>query len=330
MTSQELKIKLEDAQTKVEKREETIKKLCSKLGIDFENLMLNFDKEYNYKQESQDSYMKHVEAQNIVTNFISRKPERDINGNWLDETYNFNNKIDQLEDNLCKLYDVKRVATGWQVKYDTQYNKENAPKIEAIWNFLCEWENKARDWYVNNSKTYFELKRGFKEAFEEFKKTEEYSRLLGWYTNKLGKIDNYRIEESFKKDYYGNIDSFTREITYIKCKYVYPNPEDRWTYEYVPDTYEVDMEKLNKTLTQEKLAKYYDLCNRISDVVGEITDASNLSIGYQNGELNGIVKGTKGSAKVETVGAGGYNVGQIVNVKCGQRFHYRVLVNKIK
>ena len=81
-----------------------------------------------------------------------------------------------------------------------------------------------------------------------------------------------------------------------------------------------DLEKLNKILAQEKQNKYEDLCNRISAVVGEITDASHLSIGNQRGELNGIVKGTKGSAKVETISAGGYNI---------QCFHYRVLVHKI-
>jgi len=57
---------------------------------------------------------------------------------------------------------------------------------------------------------------------------------------------------------------------------------------------------------------------------------SNLSIGNQRGELNGIVKGSKGSARVETIGAGGYNVGEIVNVRQGQVFHYRVLVHKIR
>ena len=71
---------------------------------------------------------------------------------------------------------------------------------------------------------------------------------------------------------------------------------------------------------REKLAKYEDLCNRISAVVGEIKDASNLSIGNKNGEINGTVTGSKGNAKVETISAGGYAV---------QCFHYRVLVHKI-
>ena len=281
--------------------------------------MLEFDRKYDYKQESQDSYMKRQEAQDIVTQFIQYKHiDREDVEYW--EICDFNNRIDQLCDNLTKLYDVKKIVSSWQIKYDTQTNKENSPKIEAIWNFLCDWEEKARNWYINNSETYFNLKKNYKQAYENFKTTDEYSRLLKYYTSPTGRVNNYKIESSFKRDYYSNVDSFTRDITNIRCKYVYPNPEDRWTYEYVPDTYEVDMKKLNKTLAQEKLAKYFDLCNRISDVVGEITDASNLSIGEQRGELNGIVKGTKGSARVETIEAGGYNI---------QVFHHRVLVHRI-
>ena len=40
-----------------------------------------------------------------------------------------------------------------------------------------------------------------------------------------------------------------------------------------------------------------------------------------NGEINGIAEGEKGRAKVETIGAGGYNI---------QCYHFRVLVNKIE
>lgn len=81
-----------------------------------------------------------------------------------------------------------------------------------------------------------------------------------------------------------------------------------------------DWDRCNAELDKDTNVLYWDLVNRITDKVGEIIDASNLSIGAK-GNLNGIVKGTEGSVVVETIPAGGYNI---------QRFHYRTLVKPIQ
>lgn len=54
-------------------------------------------------------------------------------------------------------------------------------------------------------------------------------------------------------------------------------------------------------------------------LVGEITDASGLSVGSKQ-DLNGFIVGTRGTAKVQTIGAGGYNI---------QCFHFRTLINAV-
>ena len=77
---------------------------------------------------------------------------------------------------------------------------------------------------------------------------------------------------------------------------------------------------LDKTLEEEKKAKLADLIGRINAVVGTIRDASRLYIA-ENGNINGTVIGTEGKAKVETIGAGGYNI------VC---FHFRTLIHEIK
>lgn len=56
--------------------------------------------------------------------------------------------------------------------------------------------------------------------------------------------------------------------------------------------------------------------SRVTEKVGKITAASDLHVGL-NGEINGTVQGTEGTAKVKTVLAGGYNI---------QCLHYRVMV----
>jgi len=70
---------------------------------------------------------------------------------------------------------------------------------------------------------------------------------------------------------------------------------------------------------EEREADYWliNLYNRVKEITGEVTDCSSL---YWGGKcLDGYVIGKNGRAKVETIGAGGYNI---------QRFHLRVLVNE--
>ena len=65
--------------------------------------------------------------------------------------------------------------------------------------------------------------------------------------------------------------------------------------------------------------KYDFIIDRTNAIVGQITDATNLTI--TNGELNGVIVGTRGVAKVTTIGAGGCNI---------QKFHFRTLVSAVK
>ena len=326
MTSQELQQKLNDAQERVEKRKGTISKVCKKLGIAEKDV---YDAYYSGISSNTLSYLPSKTAESIVAKIVQKKPERDENGNWNDESYEFNDKVSQLEDNLQKLYDLERIATKWKEDYNKQYNKENAEKIPSIWNFLCEWEKKAISWYLENAKKYFELEKNYDRELKKYYASEEFERSYNNYINSSYQMKYYRTPENvkrvlgdqFKSRYYADIDAFTKNITSIKHSYYYPNPDNRYEYYYKPVSYTVNEEYLNKTIAHEKLNKYYDLCNRITAEVGEIIDASGLSIGNQKGELNGIVKGTEGSARVETISAGGYNI---------QCFHYRVLVHKIR
>jgi hypothetical protein len=77
---------------------------------------------------------------------------------------------------------------------------------------------------------------------------------------------------------------------------------------------------LDDTLETDKRHKLIDLILRVKEVVGEITDARSLEVN-EKGNLDGFVVGTKGKARVETIGAGGYNI------VC---FHYRTLVKPVR
>jgi len=72
-------------------------------------------------------------------------------------------------------------------------------------------------------------------------------------------------------------------------------------------------------LTKEADKKKKDLMAKIEKLVGNVISA-NLTIGNR-GDINGLIIGDAGSATIETITAGGYNI---------QRYHYRVLVKPIK
>ena len=66
-----------------------------------------------------------------------------------------------------------------------------------------------------------------------------------------------------------------------------------------------------------------NLVNRVKEITGEITSWNGLHITAGNGGwsvLNGYVEGKEGRCRVESIGAGGYNI---------QRYHIRVLVKPI-
>ena len=66
-------------------------------------------------------------------------------------------------------------------------------------------------------------------------------------------------------------------------------------------------------------SKMLDLAQCIGEKVGRITDAAGLHV--QNGEIAGVIYGENGSATIQTIGAGGYNI---------QRFHFRTLVHQFE
>ena len=91
----------------------------------------------------------------------------------------------------------------------------------------------------------------------------------------------------------------------------------------------IDYDKLNEIIDKDIEAKYWNLIEKVTKYTGEIVDMSNVSVAG-DGNLNGIVIGKDGKAKLETILAGGYNQNVIVNVRRGQVLHYRLLVNKVK
>lgn len=194
-------------------------------------------------------------------------------------------------------------------KYITQVNKltnfENKEKIKVIWDFLQDWKQHVIEFVEGNAAEYFELKKGYKEAYDNFKKENPDS--------------SYRELRRFEENYWEPIHDLTKKVTDIKKDYVQTGP-NYFDYKLEYSGYNINYDELNKILDKDVMNKYDKLINEITHITGEITDASGLSIGPK-GDINGIVIGKEGKASVNTFGAGGWNI---------QVGHWRTRVTPVK
>ena len=102
---------------------------------------------------------------------------------------------------------------------------------------------------------------------------------------------------------------------------IHPYTQQVATRDWTSDSreYHVDENKLEEILLKDCKARYFQLVKEVTQYTGIITDAQGLSM--RAGELNGIIIGEKGKAKVQTFSAGGWNI---------QCFHYRTRVDRIQ
>ena len=97
------------------------------------------------------------------------------------------------------------------------------------------------------------------------------------------------------------------------------NMIDRWGRNYRDAAY-ISSEDIHKSNVKDAENLILNLINRVTERVGQITDTQYLRLDRDNAGysiINGRIIGTKGTVRIESIGAGGYNI---------QRYHIRVLV----
>ncbi len=182
---------------------------------------------------------------------------------------------------------------------------------EAYW-AICEYENKLED---------------IEGATKKLREAED---IVSNWQAKLDKqlsielILSNEIPEAFKQARETLIEEWVagdlqardfmkskkEELSYSEFRKLY-----RYTAEEALNHTEEEFRKIEAREADIWLINLY---NRVKDITGEVTDCSYLSWGGKC--LDGFVIGKNGKAKVETIGAGGYNI---------QRYHLRVLVHKM-
>ena len=95
---------------------------------------------------------------------------------------------------------------------------------------------------------------------------------------------------------------------------------DKWGRNYMDLAFRKPADE-HKSNVKDAETLILNLINRVTERVGQITDAQYLRLDRDNDGfsiVNGRIIGTKGECRVESIGAGGYNI---------QRYHIRVLVH---
>lgn len=187
------------------------------------------------------------------------------------------------------LEQAKDQLTKYEADLKVATEKANSRNITVIIEFLEQWKARVSQFYHDALPRY-------KAAREEYR-AQEKELETKWRADKLKQDDYFEVSRDLRRE-------FNAQWGFLR-PYLYRG--------------EIEEEKLARDLKVEAAAKYDDIIERTNKYIGEITDASGLEIGYK-GDLNGIITGKRGKVKVNTIGAGGYNI---------QCYHFRTLIHKV-
>lgn len=191
------------------------------------------------------------------------------------------------------------------------------PLIPAIENFLENWKQRAKKYYMQLIEEYqYELSKPRDVNYESLRalRTHSWSEKQLYSEEKI--IELLRIIQENPNIYIAN--NLQAEIKYHQfTKWKFTKTKSDLV---IVERCNNDLNKLNQILEKEvdyKRAKLFEL---VSKKAGNIVDANGIKQG-EDGTINGCIIGENQKVYVETIYAGGYNI---------QCLHFRILVKPIK
>lgn len=207
-----------------------------------------------------------------------------------DSIHNAEKVLPELRDKLAK----------YEADLQSLIEKANSRDIKVILEFLENWKGMVKDFYVGSIDKWVATLKEYYEAD---------SAACEWWNSHWGERNNKELVAEMNKP--------VKEAKARHAQFAYLDP---YMERKSGGRYVMDMEKLQKDLDREAENKYDFIIERTNAIVGQITDAAYLEIG-EKGDLNGYIIGTRGKAKVQTIGAGGYNI---------QCYHFRTLIHAMR
>ena len=214
------------------------------------------------------------------------------------------------------LAEAQKALEAYRDELAKATEKASSSNVPAILEFLELWKARMSKFYGNGLKAYYEEAEKVHQLGRSVDDgkwgTPEYEAAKSAYEAAYEAFRNKKVGyfEEWEEVRNGRKYRGSTKIMDGEYEYLFPYASER--------TLEDAMKRLQKDLDQEADRKYDFIIERTNAIVGKITDASALKVGAK-GDLNGYINGERGTAKVQTIGAGGYNI---------QCFHFRTLINK--
>ena len=235
--------------------------------------------------------------------------------NWEDPNPYYYSKHD-LDCTIRDIEEVERALENYKTQLATEKEKASSRNVPAIVEFLNNWRERVLEFHTEKFKEYYDEKQLVKDLYDKI--TDSFYSAV----KSPERLAYDAAAEIFSKKCHGYYESRefinrwgNKDYSRIKVK----DGEYEWMRPYINEiNLDSALKKFKKDLDKEWIRKYDFIIERTNAIVGQITDASSLKIGAKH-DLNGIIIGTKGKAKVQTIDAGGYNI---------QCYHFRTLINK--
>lgn len=183
------------------------------------------------------------------------------------------------------LNEAQQILVKYQNALMISEEKENKPVIQIFKNFFENWKTEIKEFTERLYQEYLQLDR---ESCDLWNNKRKYLETMT--------EDEYKE----KKESLNNQKRELLNITWVAIRREKGRDFDKYLDKYMED-------------------RYYELVEKVTKYTGTINDVKCLYIG-SDGSLNGSIVGDNGTARVETIIAGGWNI---------QCRHYRVLVHKV-
>ena len=240
--------------------------------------------------------------------------------------------VAKKEGTLAKYYAKKEkiaakiTANGLDIDGD-KYQKYGTPEHEDCYWMFCDYDDVLER--IESTKKAIAEKRGIVAKWQTaLHEAEEKENLIESAFPEVLKDFQKAVVERWDEYDAKRKARLTKEYNEMRNKYgrdaysEFVRKYNNTTYDFMAYTTKDEIHRDNVKASEQIMV---NLWNRVKDITGEATDWSGLHLTngneYEGVAVNGIVTGKNGTARVETISAGGWNI---------QRFHYRTLVHEVK
>lgn len=235
---------------------------------------------------------------------------------WQDPNPYYYSEVD-LKHTLRDIEYTQEALDSYKKQLSIETEKAASRNVPVIIEFLNMWQARVTDFYKLKLEEFFAEDQFVSDLYKNVKNMRYYE------PKDQDQLEYEAARDTLHKKRYGYYSTveFTnhwgkKDTRRVKVK----DGEYEWLVPYIDeDCIEDALVRLKKDLDQEWNRKYDFIIERTNHIVGQITDASNLTIGAKH-DLNGFIKGTNGVAKVQTIDAGGHNI---------QCYHFRTLITEV-